>query len=148
MMSMMSKRKNSEKGFTLIELIMVIVIIGIISAVAVPRFLSLAGSARLGSARGVGGAINGSIQSEHAEWLINGQDYDLADVLSSTNFTGGIAYNTTVGAPAVGEITEQTADTNIQLNLGGTIFEWDWTVRNVDTAAIIAEDATSPGFTP
>ncbi len=140
---MISKCRKNEKGFTLIELIMVIVIIGIISAVAVPRFLNLAGSARLGSARGIGGAINGSIQAEHADWLINGTAYSLADVLSATNFTGGISYVAGAGAPAIGEIREETANTNIQLNLGGTVYEWDWTDRVLDTAAIIVEDSGS-----
>ncbi len=141
---MMSKRKKNEGGFTLIELIMVIVIIGIISAVAVPRFLNLAGSARLGSARGVGSAINGSIQAEHADWLVNGNTYAIDDVLTGTNFTGGIAYNDVDAAPLTGEIRESAANT-IQLNLGGTIFQWDWQPRSGDVAATIAE-ASGTGF--
>ena len=67
---MMSKRKKNEGGFTLIELIMVIVILGIISAVAIPKFLSLSDSAKLSSARGVGGAISGTISAEHSDYLI------------------------------------------------------------------------------
>ncbi len=47
---MKSKVKNNEKGFTLIELIMVIVILGVISAVAIPKFLSLSDSAKLSAA--------------------------------------------------------------------------------------------------
>ncbi len=140
---MMLKRKKNEGGFTLIELIMVIVILGIMSAVAIPRFLNLADSARLSAARGVGSAMNGSIQSTHSQWLIAGADYTCANVLTATNFTGGINYVAGAGAPGLGEIREVTADTNIQLNLGGQIFEWDWATRNGDTAATLTEDSGS-----
>ncbi|MCP3999929.1 MAG: hypothetical protein GY727_03365, partial [Gammaproteobacteria bacterium] len=112
----------------------------IISAVAVPRFLGLAGSARTGSARGVGSAINGTIQAEHADWLINGDAYDIAEVLGATAFTGGITFTAGVGAPAVGQIRESAAN-EIQLNLGGTTYQWDWTARVNDTSAFVAETA-------
>ena len=48
--------KQVQKGFTLIELIITIVIIGVLAAVAIPKFLDLTGDAQLGVARGVGGA--------------------------------------------------------------------------------------------
>ncbi len=141
---MKSKHKKNEEGFTLIELIMVIVILGIISAVAIPRFLSLGDSARLASARGVASAVNASIQSEHADLLINGTSYDLADVLSGTSFSGGITYNTTVGAPAVGEITESVLNSNFALNIAGNIFTWSYTDDTTDDViALTAEDSSS-----
>lgn len=56
----------NRKGFTLIELVMVIVIIGILAAIAIPRFMDLRKEARQASCMATGGAIRGALSSFYA----------------------------------------------------------------------------------
>lgn len=60
---------NREKGFTLIELVMVIVILGILAAFALPRFADLGGDARAASMQGVYGAVRSANSIVHSACL-------------------------------------------------------------------------------
>lgn len=66
------RKINKQAGFTLIELIMVIVILGVLSAFALPRFANLGDEARSASINGLNGAVKAAANIAHAQWLADG----------------------------------------------------------------------------
>lgn len=85
--------KKQQSGFTLIELIMVIVILGILAAFALPRFADLSGDARLASLEGARGSVQSANAIVHSTALARNQ----TAATGSVTVEGGATVNTVYG---------------------------------------------------
>ncbi len=63
---------KKQNGFTLIELVVVIIILGILAVVAAPKFINLSSDAREAALQGVAGSIKGANAMVHAKAQVAG----------------------------------------------------------------------------
>ncbi|MDX1516203.1 MAG: type II secretion system protein [Woeseiaceae bacterium] len=63
---------NSHRGFTLIELVVVIALLGILAAFAIPRFVGLEREARTAATLGLSGSVRSAAALVHSVWLSQG----------------------------------------------------------------------------
>lgn len=129
---------RNQKGFTLIELIIVIVVLGILAVTAAPQFINFSSDARTSTVKGLKGAIQGAAQTVYAKAAVDEQ-------LGATGTVGNVG--TVNGYPSATDTdTDGLAEIAEAANLSAT----DWAAFINDTAgkvyfgpADLIESATS-----
>ncbi|NAW63533.1 prepilin-type N-terminal cleavage/methylation domain-containing protein [Vibrio sp. V31_P5A7T61] len=92
---------KKQGGFTLIELVVVIVILGILAVTAAPRFLNLQGDARDASLQGLKGAMQGAAGIVYGRAAISGNEASASGAVTIDGVSGAVSL--VWGYPAASE---------------------------------------------
>ncbi|MFS1440227.1 pilin [Shewanella sp. 10N.286.48.A6] len=100
--------KMKQQGFSLIELVIVIVILGLLAATAIPRFLNVTEDAQNASVEGVAGGLATAVGFVRAQWEVDGRR-NTSVILDGTS----VSLDTRFGFPTGVTNTSVTAMTNL-----------------------------------
>jgi len=115
-----------RRAFTLIEIIMVLVIIGILAAVAVPRFSRLSSNAKVASELATASTIQSAINDVHSEWVTSEDGFTWGNDKNQNDI------NNTTGYPKkLGDCNSSSSSFNWILKSSATL-ESEWTCKDND----------------
>ncbi|UPW17999.1 prepilin-type N-terminal cleavage/methylation domain-containing protein [Agarivorans sp. TSD2052] len=131
-------KTTKQQGFTLIELVIVIIILGILAVTAAPKFLNLTNDARTSTVKGAEGAIKGGANIVYSKAAIEGEE-----ATDSTDLQVGAEATDTV-AIAYGYPAEASFGVPADLARWLDLSAADWTITGTNPVVITPAGYTEP----
>jgi MSHA pilin protein MshA len=96
-----STKKSKSAGFTMVELIIVIAILGVLAATALPKFVNVSKEARVAAVNGIAGALRSGVSTAQAAYFAK-SDMTATTVTLADSTTAAVAVGT--GIPTIAGI--------------------------------------------
>ena len=133
----MQKVMQKQQGFTLIELVVVIIILGILAVTAAPKFINLQGDARVSALAGMKAALQGSNTLVYSKAALAGEEKgDAADGTALIDIGSGTAdHNIVYGYTAAAKVDlERAMEVSFDIKADPQTGTNDWIIQ-ADTPA-------------
>jgi MSHA pilin protein MshA len=128
---------QKSKGFTLVELVIVIVILGILAVTAAPKFLNLAGDAKKGTLTAVQGSLQSANAVVYSKAVLASKQKEATATITDSTFSGNLNL-------VYGYVKADKADVDKVLDVSGSEFVSAQGVANTALSITTADVVIRP----